>query len=589
MSARNSLLLVVGAALAAFATALHGSFVNWDDIWLIVRNPYLRGLHHIPQVLDPFANRILMGAEYLPVRDLSNISDHFLFGTEPTLYRLGNWLLYGLSAGMAFAFLREALGSTRAAMAGALLWAVHPLHAEVVAWASARKDLLNAVFALLAATLYLRHARSGRRGAAWGAAGAFLLATLSKSSAAALPFFLAAWEVLAVAPPAPLRDRALAALRRAAPLLAVAFAGAALNAWHQSRAHVEAEWRAGGWIPNLLVMGGVHLRYLRQLVWPTGLAADYGVAAEGAGYLLPSLWVLAVLAVLAGSLLLLRRDRVAGLCALWWFAILAPVSNLVFPITNVSADRYLFLPSLGPCALAGLGFERAMAAGPLAARAARGALAAVAVALAVAAAMQARVWRDGVSLWSHATAVSPDCGRAWMNHGEALAFAGKREEAFAAWKRMVEAEPGNALFWIHLGSRTWEIFGASRADEVQGYVERAVAMAEPDSGGPLVALAWILDTRGRRAEALPLLEEAVRRQPDLSRGHFNLGLWHFSEQRWVRAVEELELALRLGLPLEDEVIAHQMLFEAAGKTGDRDRARHHREERERLMALSRGE
>ncbi len=589
MSPRASLLLVVGAALAAFAAALHGSFVNWDDIWLILRNPYLRGLHHVPQALDPLSNRILMGAEYLPVRDLSNILDYFLFGTEPTLYRLGNWLLYGLSAGTAYAFLREALGSPRAALAGALLWAVHPLHAEVVAWASARKDLLNAVFALLAATLFLRSARTGSRTSAWGAAGAFLLATLSKTSAAALPFLLAAWEVLAGDAALPLRARAAAALRRAAPMMIVAAAGAALNAWHQSRAHVEAEWRAGGWLPNLLVMAGVHLRYVRQVVFPSGLAADYSVEAEGAGYLVPSLWLLASLALLAGSLVLLRRSPRAGLCAIWWFAILAPVSNVLFPITNVSADRYLFLPSLGPCALAGIGLERLSGAGPRAARAARAALAAAVLVLGVAAAAQARVWRDGLSLWSRAVEASPSVGRAWMNYGESLAFAGRREEALAAWKRMVEAEPRNALYWIHLGSRVWEIGGPARAEEVEGYLRTAVAEAEPDNGGPLVALAWILDARGRRAEAVPLLEEAARRQPGLSRAHLNLGLWHLSEQRWVRAVEELEEALRLGLPLEDEVVVHQRLFEAFEGTGDFERARHHREERERLMALSRGE
>ncbi|MCK6481753.1 MAG: glycosyltransferase family 39 protein, partial [Planctomycetes bacterium] len=189
-SLRLSLLLVVGAALAAFATALHGSFVNWDDSWLIVRNPYIRGLSHLPEILDPFGDRVLLGAEYLPVRDLSNVLDHFLFGVEPRGYRLGNWLLHGLAAGLAFVLLLEAFRSRPAALAGALLWAVHPLHAEVVAWASARKDLLCAVFALLACVLHLRAARRGDRGPSWGAAAAFLLATLSKTAAAAVPFVL---------------------------------------------------------------------------------------------------------------------------------------------------------------------------------------------------------------------------------------------------------------------------------------------------------------------------------------------------------------------------------------------------------------
>ena len=585
-SLRTPLLLVVGAALLAFAAALHGSFVNWDDAWLIVRNPYIRGLSHLPEILDPFGDRVLMGAEYLPVRDLSNVVDHFLFGVEPTGYRLGNWLLHGLAAGLAYVLLLEALRSPGAALAGALLWAVHPLHAEVVAWASARKDLLNAVFALLAAVLHLRAVRRGDRGPAWGAAGAFLLASLSKTSAAALPFVLAAWEVMAGDRAIPLRARVGTALRRAAPMMAVAAAGAALNGWHQSRSTVHAPWRGGNWLTNLFVMAGVHLRYLRQAALPSGMAADYAVDEEGAASAANLAGVAVLAAGLAGTAwLALRRPR-AGMAALWWFGLLLPVSNVLVPIANVSADRYLFLPSLGACALLGLGGAGLRAHRP---RAAGGALAAVAAAFALLAARQCLVWRDGVSLWENAAAVSPGVGRVWMNRGEALAFAGRGEEALASYRRMVEVEPRNAAYWVHAGNRLHQIGGPGKDEEVERFLRTGVERADRDSGGPLVALAWLLNVKGRTAESVALLQEAVRRQPDLPQAHLNLGLWHLAERRWVRALEEIEAALRVGLPLHDEIAAHGEAFQAAIRIGDGERARYHREQRERKKALSRGE
>ena len=585
-SLRTPLLLVVGAALLAFAAALHGSFVNWDDAWLIVRNPYIRGLSHLPEILDPFGDRVLMGAEYLPVRDLSNVVDHFLFGVEPTGYRLGNWLLHGLAAGLAYVLLLEALRSPGAALAGALLWAVHPLHAEVVAWASARKDLLNAVFALLAAVLHLRAVRRGDRGPAWGAAGAFLLASLSKTSAAALPFVLAAWEVMAGDRAIPLRARVGTALRRAAPMMAVAAAGAALNGWHQSRSTVHAPWRGGNWLTNLFVMAGVHLRYLRQAALPSGMAADYAVDEEGAASAANLAGVAVLAAGLAGTAwLALRRPR-AGMAALWWFGLLLPVSNVLVPIANVSADRYLFLPSLGACALLGLGGGGRRARRP---RPAGGALAAVAAAFALLAARQCLVWRDGVSLWENAAAVSPGVGRVWMNRGEALAFAGRGEEALASYRRMVEVEPRNAAYWVHAGNRLHQIGGPGKDEEVERFLRTGVERADRDSGGPLVALAWLLNVKGRTAESVALLQEAVRRQPDLPQAHLNLGLWHLAERRWVRALEEIEAALRVGLPLHDEIAAHGEAFQAAIRIGDGERARYHREQRERKKALSRGE
>jgi tetratricopeptide (TPR) repeat protein len=579
--------LVAAAALAAFATALHGSFVNWDDEWLILRNPFLRNPGRIGEILDPLGERILLGAEYLPVRDLSNLVDFRFFGTEPTGYRLGNWLLHALGAALAYAFLLEALRLPRAALAGALLWAVHPLHAEAVSWASARKDLLCAVFALLAATLHLRAGRTGSRALGAAAAGAFLLATLSKTAAAALPVALAAWEVLSGDGAVPAARRALAAARRAAPMLLVAAAGAALHSLHQERGNVVAGWRGGGWLPNLFLMAGVHLRYLRQAVLPFGLAPDYALDAARPDAPANLAGLAAGAAALAGSVLLLRRRSPAGLGALWWFALLLPVSNLVVPITNVSADRYLHLPLLGPCLLAGLAFDRACAAGRE--RLARGALAAVAAALGAAAALQCLHWRDGVALWTRAVEVSPGSGRAWMNRGEALAFAGRREEALDSFRRMLEAEPENANYWAHAANRLLELAGPAHLAEAEGLVRNAVARAKPDNGLPFVVLGWVLHRRGRVEESVRMLEEAVRRQPDLAEAHYNLGLWHEVGRRTSRAVESLETAVRLGLALDREVDARDRLARLWGDLGDEERARAHRVERERKRALSFGE
>jgi tetratricopeptide (TPR) repeat protein len=592
MSRRNlalALAAVVFVALAAFAVALDGTFVNWDDEWLILSNPFLRGTKHLGEVLNPLADRVLLGAEYLPVRDLSNMVDFRFFGTEAAGYRLGNWLLYATAAALSFAFLLEALKSPAAALAGSLLWAAHPLHAEVVAWASARKDLLNAVFALLAATLLLRAARTGSERLRWAAAGAFLLATLSKSSAAALPAVIALWEAVSGDAAVPFGRRLSVALRRAAPLLAIALAGAAFNAFHQKQGWVRAEWRGGSWLPNLFLMSGVHLRYLRQAFFPSGMAADYALdetTPDAPGNLVG---LVLLLAGVGATVHALRRRSRAGFAGAFWFGILAPASNVLYPLTNASADRYLFLPTLGACALGGLAFERALAAGPGAARAAKGALAAAVVVLAVLAAAQARVWRDGVSLWTRATEVSPTCGRAWQNYGEALAQANRVDEALAAFRTMTEVEPRNSALWVHAANRLWQLGGRGKAKEVEAILRAAVGKAEPGMGGPLVALGWVLNETGRTEESVALLQEAVRRQPNLAPAHYNLGLWHLAHKRWGMAAEALERAVAIGMPLGDEIHAHEMMHDLYRRLGDAEGVRRHREERERKKALTWGE
>jgi len=124
---------------------------------------------------------------------------------------------------------------------------------------------------------------------------------------------------------------------------------------------------------------------------------------------------------------------------------------------------------------------------------------------------------------------------------------------------------------------------------VEAILRAAVEKAGPGMGGPHVALGWVLNETGRTPEAIALLEEAVRRQPTLAQAHYNLGLWHLAGGRPVMAEDELEEAIRLGMPLEDEIDAHGKLALIYRKLGDRESERRHREARERKKALTWGE
>jgi tetratricopeptide (TPR) repeat protein len=372
-------------------------------------------------------------------------------------------------------------------------------------------------------------------------------------------------------------------------MLVLAAAGVAINARHQDQEWIGAAWRGGGPLPNLAIMAGVHLRYLGRLLFPVGLSPEYALD-EAHPWAAANLLGLAVLAAaLAGSFLLLRRGRTAaGLASLWWFVLLLPASNLLVPITNAQADRYLHLPTLGACALAGLGFEALLrSAGPLP-RAARATLASAALLLAVASAAQARVWRDSLSLWERAVAVAPRSGRAWQNRAEALAFSGRRDEAVSAIRTMLEVEPANLVFALYGGQRLYELVGAAAAAEAEGILRDAAARAPSDIGSAHVALSWLVPERGNAAEAVELLQEAVRRQPRLAPARFNLGLWHAREGRLARAAEEMEEALRIRLPLDEEIRAHQHLYEIYSALGDSGRARDHRLAREEKKALLEG-
>lgn len=374
-------LFFAAAALALFSRSLPYPFVNFDDAW-IVHNPILgetfsaRGL---ATVLFDWSReaRMAHGAEYLPVRDLYASTLYALFGENPLGYRLAAVLLYALSCGLFLEFLLALGVGLEIASGAAILFLVHPLHVEPVAWLSSAKDLLCLAFVLGAVWAYAR----GR----WTvAASAFVLAVFSKYHALFLPLLL------------PFVDRARGRRiegRRIAP-----FFGVAGVAWWIAR-RVGATVDYGHaplddlmpWLVPALAGASV-----RAFVWPSPLHLLYAIDPEMV--LLKGMFGLAVL---AGAGLLLwrgKRQRSLGALALaGWLLPLLPM--LRAPRMHLFADRYFLIPSLALCALAAAAWGRLRA--PILRY---GALVAAVGCFAGLQWTQQGVWRDSVALWEHADA-----------------------------------------------------------------------------------------------------------------------------------------------------------------------------------------
>src|SRR5262245_52640279 len=190
------LLAVAGAAALAYAPSVAGRLLHWDDLRYVLENPLARdpSLAGFARLFtEPFY------ANYHPLHLASYGLDRALFGGAAWGYHLLNVLFFAGAAALALAFLRRAFPDTRWTFVAALVFAVHPVHVESVAWVSARKDVLAALFGMAAAYAHVRAAAAlGRARWGWGAAslGAFALALLSKSLVAPLPVMLLAYDRL---------------------------------------------------------------------------------------------------------------------------------------------------------------------------------------------------------------------------------------------------------------------------------------------------------------------------------------------------------------------------------------------------------
>ena len=342
--------LLVLLVLLLYLPSLGGGFLNLDDPWLIDRNPIFRAheLHGLLASWTDFssATRLALGAEYLPVRDTSVWLDGALDGLSPPVMRLGNLSLYLGALALLRGALRRALGASLAVELAVFAFALHPVHVESVAWLAGRKDVLALFF--VAWALYV-HAGESRFRPLFVPL-LLLCAHFSKAQSVIALGLLLAQDLLA-------RRRVDARVYLPAALCAAFAAFVHASVGHS--VHMIAELAGGTRLHAAFTFGEIIGRYLLNLVWPAQLSVVYDappamhLSLLGAiGYVVLSAWgALGVWCIRHG------RTPLVGAAWLWFFVPLLPVSQVLFPLQNRMADRYLLFSVLA-LGLLGVAFAR---------------------------------------------------------------------------------------------------------------------------------------------------------------------------------------------------------------------------------------
>jgi hypothetical protein len=477
-----TVLLLVGAAFAAHARALGAGFV-YDDHRFVVHNPAIESLSPLAYFADPRTASAEAGIEpdvYRPLRTLHFAVDRALFGLREVFWHLGNVLLHALVAVLAWVLLLRVVapGAGRAgrvaAALGALLFAVHPVTAEAVAWVSSRGDLL-AMLLVLSGLEVLR-----RTGVARTVGGAALVALGCLAKESAVVAF--AWLPLRdLALPRTVRPPLRTTLARSGLLLAVAVAylvvrGAVMEA-AGGRPLAQVDLPEGSRLLTVATSLSAVAWYAKALVLPSGFPLEHDLP-PAASFAEPSVVVGLglVLTLLLAGVTALRRGRGAlALGCLAPLAALVPVSNVVVPLKTFAAERFLYPALPFVAVLAALGLRRLLSV-----RDRRVAVAAGAVAVALLAALGAgtwareRPWRDDLSLWTAVARADPSNPRAYEGLGYERWEAGDTSGAERAYGTYLESAPDDGKTLAALG----DVFGTVA-------VEREVAAGMHDPNDPL--------------------------------------------------------------------------------------------------------
>ncbi len=534
-------LLVLLTAITYVGT-LSYEFV-WDDNWLIVNNPLLREWSRLPALLvSDFWNGepALERSYYRPLVSLSYFLEYRLWGLHPAGYHLTNVLLHLACTLLLFAVARRLFPDVLVAFVAALIFAVHPIHSESVAFISGRTDLLASVFSLLSVLLYLdgRGREGGRR--VWSGTAsviAFALALLSKEVAAVLPLVLLLYELL------PGRDRGsrIRLLARHLPFWAVlagylvlrtAVLGAPLAR--------DLELQAAGERAFLGVraMAG----YLRLMVLPHPLSAQHMLAPTGLRDPALLLSLAAVAGALAALAFAVRRTPRHAFCGLWVFVTLLPVSNVI-PIAGTSmAERFAYLPSAGFSMLAAAGIARALRWASLGRAPVRtavfGGLGVVLVAGMSLTMLRNEDWKNEFRLFSRTAEDAPASPRARTNLGYVHLRRGELGAAIDQFERSLALDPDRPDTLIGLGV-AYSVEGRHR--DAQRYGERALAL---DPRNPTVQgnLASIYANAGEYARAVAHYRASLRQKPDNPLARYNLAVALAGLGRQDEAMRELASA-----------------------------------------------
>ncbi len=305
---------------------------------------------------------------YRPFTTLSFLFNYAVLGngTDPAGYHWINFLLHLGNVFLVYALARRLLRSLPPAFFAAALWAVHPVLTESVTNIIGRSDLLSAMAVLSGFLMYLRATESaGLRRLAWlsGLAGVTAVGVLSKESAVTIVGVIALYELSFWKERKHGRVLLLGCAATLLPIAAMLYQRsivlAASRPWVNP--FVDNPIVGAGFWSGRLTAVKVIARYLWLIVWPASLSSDYSYAQIPLVHGTLQDW-LACIAVLAASILVLwlyRSNRPAFFLACFAAVTFAPVSNLLFPIGTIMAERFLYLPAIGLLACLVMAIEAA--------------------------------------------------------------------------------------------------------------------------------------------------------------------------------------------------------------------------------------
>ncbi len=508
-------LLLIVLTLVAFGRVGLLGFIPFDDPSYIIDNTRIHAGLTWEGVRWALTSRL--GGIWMPTTWISLMLDVELFGLSPRTFHLVNLALHLGNALLLYLLVTRVSGQRAVAFLAAGLFAVHPQHVEVVAWAVERKELLATLFGLLALHAYqgYRAASAGQRWPLYVVAlGCFLLSLGGKPTWLTLPVLLVLFDYWGMGADWSYRGRLADKLPFVMVAAVVVLYTLYLQTGESSGTAPPQDWRTVlERVPRVMVH---YLLYLRGTFWPVDLSTYHSllavtvtptkVVAAGGVFILTTL-----------AAFRLRKGNPALWMGWWWFLVaLFPLSGIIQFGDQAIADRFVYLPHIGLFIGIAAALHVFLRGGD------RGRLyALVAIApllpLTLLSAGQLRHWVDGESYWGQAVRHYPDDPLLHFRLGRYLEGEAKApERAVEHLLRAVELAPSNPLY---VGYAGLALLRDGRRAEAEYFIRAALANARGEADcGYLDAIGTQLLGAGEPGRAAEFFGRALALLPERGAG-----------------------------------------------------------------------
>ena len=537
--------LLLAAVFIAFLPSLKNGFVNYDDNEFITNNPRINcvSFKSIRNILTSTS----VANVYQPVVMLAFLTEYYFFKLNPFGYHLVSVAVHLANCLLVLWFIYLLSGRLSVSLLAALLFGLHPMRVESVAWATEQKDVLYAFFfiaSLISYVYYLRNNKPLRYLCI--CFFLFFLSIFSKPLAVTLPLVLILIDYLLN------RKNSIAMIMDKTPffLLSVLFGLCEYHAVNSAGA-IHVNFASSNILNRLDAAGGLILFYLKNMFFGKNLVSVYLYTCKTT-ILNISTFVFMIAAII--SLLLTGRSKNVVFCALFFLVTLLPVLKFVSGASVMAADRFTYLPFMGICYGIGGVFDWlwARGSGVKAFRTFFFAVLAVVISFFVISTWKrCEVWRDSISLWSDVLRSYPNDAIACNNRAVAYLNKGDFDLAIADCDKAIRLKPREYSCYLCRG----DAYCSKGNDEaaIRDY-KKAAAIQPRYSHYPDYVVGNRYMKKGKYDQAISSYTRVIQIVPDYGEAYNNRAVAYFFNKQYDESWKDVRKSRELGCGLDPNFV-----------------------------------